>query len=393
MKYSFVIPTLNGAKVLQWSIGSCLAQVGTHDLEVIVSDNASIDDTPKVVASFNDLRVKYVRTAKRLSMSANWNHAYSHVSGDVVMYLGDDDIVNPQALNIAEGIFARENVAAISRTSGYYHTPDCDSPFAGYLVLPDIDGTYELRNASKVLQDVARFARHYADLPNLYHGFVQKVQLDKLLSHGALFRKASPDIFSDINIASLGIDYACVSYPLTLGVASPKSNGLNFSNNTPIGAEFVSSSLSEFTHNYSLFPITLQVIDCLEEVSRANGVPIVIDRQACYRSAIKESQKSDIEAGMRDLCRLSDRSPSRVWVDWIRNQTSPRGVVKAIVGRRVAYKIGQISRHLKRRFSPTTSSAPRSFSFCGDLRKLGIRDPLQCLAFIEDRVGYLGRRR
>ena len=56
------IPTFNRSQLLKKSLQSVLAQ--THaDLEVLVLDNASVDDTPTVVKALSDPRVKYLRNS------------------------------------------------------------------------------------------------------------------------------------------------------------------------------------------------------------------------------------------------------------------------------------------------------------------------------------------
>ncbi|MGB8294498.1 MAG: glycosyltransferase [Polyangia bacterium] len=385
MKFSIVIPTLDRADVLPWAINSCLNQLGNHEFEIVVSDNFSEDNTHATVESFADSRLVYTRTDRRLSMSGNWNHAYGHVTGDIVMYLGDDDILSPHAFNIANQLFDTENISAISRLTGYYYTPECQSPRAGFLVLPCIDGTYELRNSLAVLRRVAAFTEHYGQLPLLYHGFVKRNVLDRLLQHGLLFRKAAPDIFSDINIGSLGIDYAYVRYPLTLGVASPKSNGLNFESRSKLGEEFAASSIAEFQHSYPLDPIPLHVLDCLEEIHRATHAAWDIDHNNCYVESMKVATAQAVKAALPFLMKLSGKSPAEIWADWMIQRLRPRSLLKRVIGDSATFKLSCLR-------SGGWRSSSNSFFYFGDLRRRGILDPLKCLAFVEKKVRWTGRR-
>ena len=58
-RVSVVLPTYNRAGVLGRAVRSVLAQ-SAPDLELIVVDDGSTDDTPRVLADFDDpLAVKY----------------------------------------------------------------------------------------------------------------------------------------------------------------------------------------------------------------------------------------------------------------------------------------------------------------------------------------------
>ena len=66
------IPTFNRAGWLRESIESVLAQTFT-DFRLIVSDNASDDDTPEVVRSFATTGFDYLRTERNVGPIANLN--------------------------------------------------------------------------------------------------------------------------------------------------------------------------------------------------------------------------------------------------------------------------------------------------------------------------------
>ena len=66
------IPTYNRARLLPEAIESVLAQT-YDDFRLEVSDNASDDATPEVVASFDDPRLEYVRQPENLGLLGNHN--------------------------------------------------------------------------------------------------------------------------------------------------------------------------------------------------------------------------------------------------------------------------------------------------------------------------------
>lgn len=91
---SVVVPTYNRAELLRSAIQSILAQ--THrNLEIIVIDDASIDATPQVVASFNDRRIRYIRHDTNRGGSAARNTGIRAATGTFIAFLDDDDEWEP----------------------------------------------------------------------------------------------------------------------------------------------------------------------------------------------------------------------------------------------------------------------------------------------------------
>ena len=63
----------------------------------MVSDNASDDSTPQVVASFDDPRLEYVRQPENLGLLGNHNWFLERLDTDYALILPDDDLVYPGA--------------------------------------------------------------------------------------------------------------------------------------------------------------------------------------------------------------------------------------------------------------------------------------------------------
>ena len=60
-KFSVIIPTRERSDTLQSSLKTCVGQ-DYDNLEIIVSDNFSTDNTREVVESFDDPRIRYINT-------------------------------------------------------------------------------------------------------------------------------------------------------------------------------------------------------------------------------------------------------------------------------------------------------------------------------------------
>jgi len=96
-KVSVIIPTYNRAKLLPAAIQSALDQT-FQDLEIIVVDDASPDNTADVVAGFKDSRIRYVRHSANKGEAGTRNTGLRHVSGDFIAFLDDDDLWLPEKL-------------------------------------------------------------------------------------------------------------------------------------------------------------------------------------------------------------------------------------------------------------------------------------------------------
>ncbi|AGB39274.1 putative glycosyltransferase [Natronococcus occultus SP4] len=66
--------------------------------EIIVVDDASTDDTEKVIAKLDSERLKYVRHAENKGVSAARNTGIDCATGDVILFVDSDDELRPSAV-------------------------------------------------------------------------------------------------------------------------------------------------------------------------------------------------------------------------------------------------------------------------------------------------------
>jgi glycosyltransferase involved in cell wall biosynthesis len=97
MDVSVVVPTRNRSRLLATSLRSVLRQRGV-DLEVIVVDEGSTDDTPAVVAAFCDARIRVIRHDMPRGVSTARNAGAADARGEWVAFLDDDDLWAPDKL-------------------------------------------------------------------------------------------------------------------------------------------------------------------------------------------------------------------------------------------------------------------------------------------------------
>lgn len=115
-KFSIAIPAYNRGEYLGPAIASCLVQTVT-DLEVVVSDDCSIDDLESVALSFNDPRVRYSRSDVRLGAAKNHVRAVGLSAGSYIVNLHSDDMLLPDYLKVVGAALAGSPQAAAAYSS------------------------------------------------------------------------------------------------------------------------------------------------------------------------------------------------------------------------------------------------------------------------------------
>lgn len=91
------IPAFNRARLAVRAVNSALAQ-SYSDLEVLVSDDASGDETAQSIRNINDARLVFFAQRERLGLVGNFDFCLRHASGEFFLLLGDDDVLVPQAV-------------------------------------------------------------------------------------------------------------------------------------------------------------------------------------------------------------------------------------------------------------------------------------------------------
>ena len=150
---SVVIPCYNQAHFLSEAIESVLAQSYPH-FEIVVVDDGSTDDTPKVAARYPAVRC--IRQDNR-GLSAARNAGLGCSEGEYVVFLDADDRLLPEALEVGLECFDANPECAF--VSGHYREisvdgsplrpgkqPRLDSLFGECSKLPDEGGYPCLRS-------------------------------------------------------------------------------------------------------------------------------------------------------------------------------------------------------------------------------------------------------
>src|SRR5659263_26369 len=93
---SIGMPVYNGEKTIREALDTLLAQ-DFKDFELIISDNASTDDTSNICKMYaaRDRRVRYERNLINIGPTANFNRLIHLARGKYFMWAADDDLWEP----------------------------------------------------------------------------------------------------------------------------------------------------------------------------------------------------------------------------------------------------------------------------------------------------------
>ncbi len=111
MKISICIPTFNRAEVVYKNVIKCLEH-REIDLEVVVSDNCSEDNTEKILGQIEDNRFKYVKNEYNNGFE-NLVSVLTYAEGDYLLLTSDEDQVIFSSLKEVIPVLENENPAIL----------------------------------------------------------------------------------------------------------------------------------------------------------------------------------------------------------------------------------------------------------------------------------------
>jgi glycosyltransferase involved in cell wall biosynthesis len=110
---SVIIPTYNRSWGLIRAVNKVLCQT-FQDFEIIIVDDFSQDDTPQVVETLQDPRIRYFRQPQNVGVAQNWGTGLEMAQGEFVCFLMDDDFYEPQFLeNRISALQANPNLCVV----------------------------------------------------------------------------------------------------------------------------------------------------------------------------------------------------------------------------------------------------------------------------------------
>lgn len=131
------MPVYNGANYLAEALESLLAQTYPH-FELIISDNASTDETRAICESYaaRDRRIRYYRNAQNLGAAANYNRLVKLANGKYFKWAAHDDLCTPATLERCVAVLEQDESIVLCHAQTTI-IDEQGRPYLNYLVALD----------------------------------------------------------------------------------------------------------------------------------------------------------------------------------------------------------------------------------------------------------------
>ena len=183
---SIVIPTHERA---HYALKTACALMDSlpSSVEIIVSDTSKKDLLSEPLKdSVQEERLKLIRPERELSVVEHFNLAMSYATGDYLCFIGDDDFVLPELLQIS--IWAKKyKIEAVKMTfPALYYWPDFkhktkDDLYSGSLHLENFSSSVRRVNAKLAMHNAAvNLGTGVGDMPRAYAGLISRILVERI---------------------------------------------------------------------------------------------------------------------------------------------------------------------------------------------------------------------
>jgi glycosyltransferase involved in cell wall biosynthesis len=230
-KYSIIIPARNGIQYLPSCIESIIMQ-SYVDYELIVSDDHSEDGTRDYLDKLSHANLQVISPEVSLSMTEHWEWALSHARGEWLIFVGQDDGLQPYFFKLADNltrIASEKKLRVIASTRALFFWPGCEAMYGDTAVSYSARDKVSVLN-SRIEATKALFGRtHYFVLPamyttSLFHNSLLEEARGK--QEGKVFNCHPQDANLAVIACSLESHYLNSEIPLGWVGSSPKSAGM-----------------------------------------------------------------------------------------------------------------------------------------------------------------------
>lgn len=138
-KVSVIIPTYNRAPKLLNSVNSVLQQTYTN-MEVLIVDDGSTDNTQEVVEAIVDTRVRYIKLPHNMGASGARNAGVEYAETDIIAFQDSDDLWIPDKLEKQMKYWKEHPEFSMIYCAICLHDSDGMSVFPGEGFVGDLEG-------------------------------------------------------------------------------------------------------------------------------------------------------------------------------------------------------------------------------------------------------------
>ena len=239
-RFTVIIPVRNRSSYLYQTLRTCSNQDYVN-LEIIVSDDYSTDDTKEMVEAFIklDSRIKYVRPSEieNVGMLHNFEFALNQVKEGYVIALGGDDGLMPNCISKMWEILQETNSEILCWPTDAYFYPT-ERIKNGQLVLRT--KRFSGKEQYRVIDSKEYLARQSEQLfyisdvesPMIYVKSVISTDVIERVkarsNEGKFYTCSTPDGYSGIVVAGEVKDWIFYNKPLSIHGVSPSSQGFGY---------------------------------------------------------------------------------------------------------------------------------------------------------------------
>lgn len=234
MLLSIIIPTKNRYSTLFSVVDMILSFNLNDEIEIVIQDNSDNNaEALEFVSQRNKYKnLRYFYCSENLSQTGNSDKAVYNSTGEFVCFIGDDDGVMPNIVEVTKWMKEHDFKALRSYKPNYYW-PDQKSNFlssdiSGVLrYQPWKDNNFHIIKTQKALDDTLKHGGVSMKLlPCVYHGIVERKMLDLIYNKtGSFFPGPSPDMANAIALTQVIDRYVQVDYPVIISGKSVNSIG------------------------------------------------------------------------------------------------------------------------------------------------------------------------
>lgn len=232
---SLVIPTKNRYQCLI-EVLNTLAHFKSDEIEFIIQDNS--DDNKLFVdfmSSQKDERVKYFYTRESLPVVDNSDKAILNSSGKYVCFIGDDDIIIENIVDIVR-MMEDKGIESLIQDPVTYYWQDVTFKYSNkvqrpgsFLIGQNLKLSFSKINVKDELNRIITSGgTSVGKLPRIYHGLVKRSLLDLVYQHcGTYFPGPSPDMASSTALAHFTDNCFFINVPFSIsGKSAISTSGM-----------------------------------------------------------------------------------------------------------------------------------------------------------------------
>ncbi|PQA81815.1 hypothetical protein C5F52_17495 [Limnohabitans sp. TS-CS-82] len=240
-KLTIGIPIYNGANTISETLNSVLKNIPLN-VEVLVSDNASTDDTRNIIESYckKYTQITYYRNDVNLGADANFDLVVKRAAGEFVWLLGDDDEIHPNGIELI-----------LNAINSY---PKISALFVNYCLYDRKSGVCLNPKVLKIDADVfCETADQFLNVATVYPNFISSIVVKK-----SRWGECSSSNLFGTNWLQYGMLLKIIEFNQSICIANPIviNRGVEF--NGP----------NEFNRNGAAIPILMNLIDILNALPR-----------------------------------------------------------------------------------------------------------------------------